>query len=426
MENIILDSATNAEANSEQREQPAGSQRAETAIRFLRTLGHALHRFGLPAHRLEAALTAVAKRLGVKGQFFATPTAIFASLESGSDERTVLIRLEPGEVNLAKLSELDDLVSDVTRGTRTAQAGIAAVERILDSPSRYGPWLVTPAFALASGCAARFFGGGLSEFLTSALIGLVTGVLAFAFGRRESTRQVFEPTAAALAGAIAVAASHWFGTSVVIATCGGLIVLIPGLTLTIGVTELATRNLASGTVRLTGALISFLAIGFGVALGVKVGGYAFAGGPVVAASGELPGWTLMVALLLAPASFTVLFQAPARDTGWITLAGVLAFAGARFGAHVLGPELGAFVGAFIVGGFSNLFARVFNRPASVTLVPGIMLLVPGSIGFQSLSLLAARDVISGVELAVTVGLVAVSLVTGLLVANAVVPPRRTF
>jgi len=59
------------------------------------------------------------------------------------------------------------------------------------------------------------------------------------------------------------------------------------------------------------------------------------------------------------------------------------------------------------------------------LVPGIMLLVPGSIGFKSVSSLIAADVVSGMRLALTVGIMGIALVIGLLVASAIIPPRRS-
>jgi uncharacterized membrane protein YjjB (DUF3815 family) len=82
------------------------------------------------------------------------------------------------------------------------------------------------------------------------------------------------------------------------------------------------------------------------------------------------------------------------------------------------------VGAFAVAIASNLFARVSNRPAAITQVPGILMLVPGSLGFRSLSSLIRADVVSGVETAFTAVMIAASLVAGLLLANAVVPPRK--
>jgi len=132
----------------------------------------------------------------------------------------------------------------------------------------------------------------------------------------------------------------------------------------------------------------------------------------------------VVALLLSPMAFTVLFGARKRDMPAIVVAGVAGYLGARFGAQTLGPELGACVGAVIVGAGSNVLASLGGRPALVTLVPGIMLLVPGSMGFRSVSSFLDRDAVSGLQAAFAMGLVATALVAGLLLAHALVPARR--
>ncbi len=107
------------------------------------------------------------------------------------------------------------------------------------------------------------------------------------------------------------------------------------------------------------------------------------------------------------------------------LSGATAYATARLSQPVVGPELSAFLGALLVAIGANVYARTTRRPAAVPLVPGIMLLVPGSVGFRSVTELLAQDVVSGMETAFTMTLVAVALVTGLLLANVIVPPRRT-
>jgi len=88
-------------------------------------------------------------------------------------------------------------------------------------------------------------------------------------------------------------------------------------------------------------------------------------------------------------------------------------------------EMGAFLGALLVGIGSNLHARKWRRPASLTLIPGILLLVPGSVGFRSLSALMFNDVVSGMQTAFTMGITGVALVAGLLLANTVVTPRES-
>ncbi len=399
---------------------------ADPTVAFITRFGRALHRYGLASNRIEDALTAVASRLGSSGQFFATPTAIFASLDHGGDNRTVLIRVEPGVVNLEKLSRLDELLRIVIAGAIHPADALRSLDDIVASRPRFGPVAVAAGFALASATASRFFGGGWREFAVCAVIGLCTGALAALASRSPGRFRVFEPLAAFLAGAIAAAAGALLEpTSVFVTTCAGLIVLIPGLTLTMAMAELATRNLAAGTVRLGNAALVFLHIAFGVAVGLKAGERLF-GTHVSAPPVALAEWTLAPALLLAAASFTILFQARLRDMGWIAAAGALSYFSARLGAELSGaPEIGAFVGALAVGLASNLHARVCNRPASVTLVPGIVLLVPGSVGFQSLSLLMAKDVVDGMQMAFTMGMIGVALVTGLLLAGAIIMPKRS-
>jgi uncharacterized membrane protein YjjB (DUF3815 family) len=235
---------------------------------------------------------------------------------------------------------------------------------------------------------------------------------------------VLEPVAALLASALAVAAASVLGPmSVQVATLAGLIVLLPGLGLTVAINELASRHLISGASRLTAAALVFLQLIFGVALGQRLA-ELLPMPPVAVFAAPLPFWTAVVALVVVALAVNVLFRARPADVIWIVAASALAFMGARLGARALGPELGAFVGALLLGMASNMLARVLRQPSVVTIVPGMMLLVPGSLGFRSLESLLARDVVAGVGTAFSMLLVAVAIAAGLLFANTLVPSRR--
>ncbi len=188
-------------------------------------------------------------------------------------------------------------------------------------------------------------------------------------------------------------------------------------------TELSTRHLASGTARLSSAFVIFLELGFGVALGGKMTS-ALVGLPRFVALIALPPWTEMLALVIAPCAFTVLLRAHPRDGLWIVLAGACAVGGSRLGAQLLGAELGVFLGALTVGIASNLYSRFLDRPSTIPLVPGILLLVPGSVGFRSLAALMDKEVIPGIETAFKMILIAIALAAGILVSKVVAPPRR--
>ena len=64
-------------------------------------------------------------------------------------------------------------------------------------------------------------------------------------------------------------------------------------------------------------------------------------------------------------------------------------------------------------------------PGALIRVPGIILAVPGSVGFRSLFLAFDGDVARGLDTATTLALLLVSLVAGLLFANLIVAPRKT-
>jgi uncharacterized membrane protein YjjP (DUF1212 family) len=391
---------------------------------FILKLGRGLHSYGYPAHRLEDALVGVAERLGIQGHFFSMPTALFASFEDPDGQRTYQIRIEPGGVNLEKLTLLDETASAVAQGRLSPSEGGARLDAIMAAPPRYGPLATTLAFAVASGAASRFFDAGPHELAAATSIGLLTGLLAVASGRVTPLGRVFEPLASAIAAFVATAAARFLPpVSFYVATVAGLIVLVPGFPLTVALTELATRNLVSGTARLMGAVGTFLAMGFGVAFGTTLGERLF-GSARASASPPLPEWTLYAALLAAPLGFTVLLKARPREAPWIALSGMLGFFGARYGAQLLGPQIGAFLGAVAVSSFGNLYARVLGRPASVTIVPGLLLLVPGSVGFRSFALLLQEQTVVGLGTAFSMMLVAISLAIGLLFGSVLVPPRR--
>ena len=392
------------------------------AVAFVLQLGRALHCAGYSAQRLEDRLGAIADRLGlVNAQFFSTPTSIMASFGPVGRQRTHMLRVEPGDVDLGMLATLEQVALDVAQGRTPLADGVVAITRIGAAPPRYRPGLTTLSYGVVSGAATQFLGGGLREVTVAALLGFGLGLLALVTARRPRLGRVFEPVAAFLVSAGAIALAQVVQpVSVLVATLGGLIILLPGLTLTVAMSELATRNLASGTARLSGAFITFLSIAFGVALGNRVGGAVFGAVQAVPIS-PLPGWAAALAVVAAGLGFVVALRAAPRDAPWIVAIGGLGVLGGRLGSATLGVELGTFTGALAVGLASSAYERYMRRPGAVVQVPGILLLVPGSVGFRGLTSLLERQAVVGIETIFSMILTAVALVAGLLVAGVLAP-----
>lgn len=387
-------------------------------------LAIALHRYGTPAHRLEETLTMVMKRIGLQGDFFALPTSIFASFGRPEQHRTSLIRANSGEVNLERLALLDELADEIIRGRCSIEDGSTKIDEIESLPIRFKAPATTLGMALATGIAARIFGGGWREIVVASIIGIVIGLLGPVFARSEYRKRVFEIATAVVASSLSVLAAHYFSPfSIFFATLAGLIFLIPGMRLTTSMTEIASGHLVSGAARLTGAVMAFLSIAFGTALGNRATSMLVTALPE-AAPESLPNITLWLALMLYPLSITFLMQARLKDFPLIAVSTAIAFAGSRLGSLGFGPELGAFIGAFGLGLGANQIGKMLGRPAILIIAPGLLLLVPGSIGYRSIAKMMEQDVLAGVGMAFSVAVVGIAIVTGLLLANALLPSRR--
>ncbi|MFO0756658.1 MAG: threonine/serine exporter family protein [Byssovorax sp.] len=399
----------------------AGAAEAEA---FVVSLAEALHSHGASAHRLEAMLTLVARRLDLSARFYSTPTAVLVSFGPIGEARTCLVRVEPGAIDLAKLSALYDAVVEVIHGDLTVEQGRAKVAAIVGARRPFSSALTVLAAGLASTSAAVIFGGGPREIAASFMVGIVVGAAALLTGRFTRGVSAAEPLGGLLAAILAeLLAVHAGPLSTVIVILAGVIILLPGLGITTALTELATRHLAAGTARFAGAAVQLLGLAFGVGLGARVTAL-LPPAPAAPYPSTWPLPALALAVLGSALSSAVLFRARPRDLGWIGAGSAVAFLGSRAGAELLGPELGAFVGALLVGLSANLFARALDRPTAIVQVPGLVVLVPGSIGFRSLVSMLDNDVVSGVTAAFKMVLVATALVTGILLATILLPPKR--
>jgi uncharacterized membrane protein YjjP (DUF1212 family) len=386
-------------------------------------LGRAFQAFGIPAHRFEDALTRISARLGLDGQFFALPTAFFASLGQGDHHWTFIQRSVSGDVNLAKLTDLQRTTDALIDGRLSATEARDRVREILAAPDRWGLFVTVLCFGLGSAPAATFFGGGWREMVLTALLGAMVGLTAVLLGRKAGLSRLVYPVAGTLVGFLSLTAAYRFPhVSPHILTLAGLIVLVPGLRLVVSMNELATGNLVAGTARLVDTAMTFLSLGFGVALGQRLASpmldRALLGAPV-----PLPAWTILPTLLLAAMAFVVIFKARSSDLPGIFAACVLGFYGTRYGATLLGPQFGVGLGAFALGLGSNLYSRIRRRPSVVTLLPGLMVLVPGGLGFKGLEFIIQKQLVMGLDTAFQALFVAIALLTGLLLAHAAVQSR---
>ena len=406
-------------------------QLVDACERFVVELARSLHICGVPAHHLEASLGGVGRRLGLDIHCFAAPTSLLLSIRG---DRTRMLRVQPAEIRLGSLVAVSDIARQVADGEMDVFEGLRNLGQVQARSESLSPSALVGSFAVTSAAVIPFFGGNVWDLLFSGLLGGLVGALLLITGRTPALGRLGDATAALTAGALASLASTLIPLGAHRVTLAALIVLLPGLTLTLALAELTERHLVAGSARLAGASTTFLQLAIGVALGWQLGEEA--GLRLQPALGEwastvfavlpshpLPTGALGFSLLVAPVSIAVLFQARPVDIPVITLSCWAGYLGARAGGEVLSPEFGAFFGALTVGLLGKAQSRLRRVPSTVSIVPGILFLVPGSIGFASVEALLRERTTEGIEAAFSMFVVAASLVAGLLAAHALTTRR---
>jgi len=393
-------------------------------LAFVLRLGQTLQAFGESAQTVEEALGRVAGHLGLEGAVYATPTGLLTSFgRAGEPVRTDLIRTATYGADLEKLAETGRLVDRVLAGRLGAEEALGHLEALASRPARWGGWALAGAYALAASGMAVVFGGGWREALLGALIGGLVGLCARALDGSRSQVSLLPLAGGLLSSLGGLALAALFpGVSQPVLVLSGFIVLVPGLGLLVSMQELGTGNLVAGASRLMGTGFVLLLLAAGVAVGQRLGGAWFPAPP--SDPQALPAWAALPAVALASFGFLVVFRGTPRDYPWTFLASLLAYGGAKAGAALLGPEAGAGAAALLLGAACNHYARLTRRPGAVLLLPSLMLVLPGSLGFRSFLLMLHKQTLEGLQAGFQSIFVAVALMLGLLLANALVPRRR--
>jgi uncharacterized membrane protein YjjB (DUF3815 family) len=281
------------------------------------------------------------------------------------------------------------------------------------------------AFAVASGATAAFLRGAHAEVAAATVAGLLVGVIGWGLGRIPNARFLAEFVGALAAAVVARAAAIWHpGVSREVIVLAGVITLIPGMTLTTALAEVARKNLVAGAARLTEAMVGFASILFGIATELGIEHLTRLSPAVQSVRAGLPLEWQALALVGASWAIGALFSVPLNYTWTAVVSGAIGYVASTVGGHYLPGHVAAFLGALAVCTASHVFARSTGRPAQLFQLPGLTLLVPGSFGFLSLESFLSGDFTKGAAQGFQMLLVAAALVTGVLLASVIVPARK--
>ncbi|HKV65634.1 MAG TPA: threonine/serine exporter family protein [Rhodanobacteraceae bacterium] len=404
-------------------------ERTRARIAFVIELARRLHQYGAAAPRLEQAIGNVAQQLGLACDVLSTPTSIVLSFSApggdGLADITQVVRIAPGDVNLARLCRADEIADRVADGSLDPRRGMAQLRALGRPLSRAALWATIVSYGLSAASVAVLFRTSGPDALVAGVIGVLIGGIVIAGYGRPRLSAASDAIAALVATFIATMVSAWLlPLSLKLVVLSALIVLVPGMSLTNAVRELTSQHLASGVARFAGAAATILKLTFGTIAAAQICAVAH----IVPAAHSLPPWPLWTqwpALLVAAVAFAMLFQTARRDYPLVLVAVIVGYLVTYWGGSALGTPFGVFIGGLVLSAGSNLYARIMHRPGALVREPGVLLLVPGSVGFRSVSDLLNNQIASGSHIAVLLVTMLISLVAGLLFGDLLVAPRRS-
>ncbi len=396
--------------------------------KFIIRLGKALHKLGTTAYRLEDNLLSIAKFLDIRASFIITPTALTFILSDDEDDQQYnhLVRVTPGEIDLGSLARIDELVDELISGERTLTEAIERLTEVNNKPAPYGVFLTFLAFGASSGAFAMLMHTSWNDVFWATLLGFVTFTFVAWAERSRRVTELLEPISALTASILASAISLFDPSiNIPMVILSTIIVFIPGLSLTVGLSELAARHLMSGTARIMDGVMVLFKLYFGAVLGMALGKLMWGEATFISPE-AMPVWTSWLAVTSLSICLIILFKARIKDAPWGILSGYIAFGVSVWASNYLGVALGAFVGAFALGLYSNLFSRVMNLPSSIVRLLGLVVLVPGSKVYIGLnSLVSGQHMLDVADLGSQTFLIFMSLVAGIIFSNVALPHRKT-
>jgi len=230
-------------------------------------------------------------------------------------------------------------------------------------------------------------------------------------------------SSAFVVGILATVVKLWvLDLNLVLVILAAVAIILPGYTISLGAGELVAQHIASGAANLMSGLICLVKQVAGGWLGVVAASIVVPGttaGPTISVA---PSWlwlfvpTIIVGLCLA-------FQTSRRDLPWAALVCGIAYLGIMAGNSLLNSNLGNLAGTIIAVVAANLWARKTGRPSAIVLIPAIVLMVGGTVGFRGLASMAGGDLVLGAQQFLQMFVVAATILAGILIGCTIVRPE---
>ena len=405
---------------------PVSDEEFVPASQFVTQLVSQAHEYGTSFVRLQDFMSQLPQLFGFHGAMLPASPFLFFEFWRQADPQPsrVTVRLPVGSFDLSKLSQLGILVNDLTAGKVAIEEGTSRLKQIDSLLPPYKNPIVALGYALCGAGFAVLLSADWRDVFFAALLSLVVYAITLTAARSQWLANRLNFTAAFAVSILANLLALLFpGSNAFTVSLCAVIVLIPGLALTLGIAELASKIVMSGIARLVDGILVTFALVVGNALGSSMVNALWTVPPPEAAL-DMPLWIAFLSVIVLMLGLVFAFQVRLPDIGWVILAGGFAYVGMVVGGQ-LGNWQGSFLGALLLGLYTSLFALRLRRPSSVVMLPGIMILVPGVAAYFGLNTLETSGIVGALPAVWGVIVQITAIIGGLFVAASVLPQKAS-
>ncbi|MEL7649200.1 MAG: threonine/serine exporter family protein [Sedimentibacter sp.] len=225
---------------------------------------------GGETYRAEETIKFIGKACDVKEiEAIATPTGIYITISvDGEENSTIVKRIRKRTINLQKLNDVNNVSRQISMDAISMDDALSELERIqAEKPveTKYDVFYG----GISSAFFAVLFGGGLFEFITALLTGILVTIIARRFANLHSYQFFSSIVSGFVISAIAIATTSIARTGnynhIIV---GSIMPHLPGLAMTNAIRDTIRGDLISGMARGAEALLvaASLAAGAGVVI----------------------------------------------------------------------------------------------------------------------------------------------------------------
>lgn len=399
---------------------------------FILRLAKSLIKYGAPSHRLEDAVDHAAKTLEVNLQCIYLPNLMIVSfIDSETHTSETYLLKVPAGLDMYKCALVHQVQKLVTHSSMPVEEAIMKLDIINTEKNTYGRPIIVLAYAVAGfSTAPMFFKSNWIDAIISFFMGGSVGLLVWLSEKVPSYAHICDITMSALVAFVAEALrQHNVCTSAI--KFAGIVMILPGFTITCSILELSSRHIISGSVRLFYAVVFSLLLGYGMTFGASLWSMFDHSNRDDESrfSAECPNaplnplWNILFVPFFA-ISLNIWLKAHPRQWLLGTIFSIVGYAVSYTFSVYLGvrSEVSSAIAAFTIGLCGNIYQRLTRQLTFQAVVCAVFFLVPGSIGLKGAMAWFTEDMSSGMNFALQMVVTAIAISVGLFTSALAIYP----